>query len=514
MDASANYEDIAMTVRSGLSLMSSVATAIEEQVKRIEHTISHRLEELAAKTAELEQRKQRMLAVAADKKSIVRFNVGGRVFAVSKKDLLAYDDSFFFYLLGSDDWLPGSDGTYFIDMDPRHFHVVLDYMRGETIDLRSYNDTDVTEIEQLLVYFNLPCEPIAAVLSAPGRKRRTRSEGSDDPSLPLASATPAEFANWVRSKVTDSLAMVAKAESSVETALTEIRVREEQAARLERLVRAHAETEASKVTIDVGGELFATTRANLLRFPNSYFSAMLGSGTWRPEERGAYFVNKNPRDFDIVMQYMRSGSFRHEGLHHAHLERISELLQYLQLTVPRPQLTWDAAKCGPYLELRDGYRCVSRQRLYGSWDFVTAVLGSESVTRFSVKLSKHLLVPSTRALIGFASREAFDLNGKNSLNGWYLDLNNGTLISRSTYNKPYTSAFGAVEVLTAVHDTHRNEVTFERDGKSLGVAFADIPRDKLFPALDLCCGCDDDLAGDSDEDDGAQDQHLPLLAFT
>lgn len=195
------------------------------------------------------------------------------------------------------------------------------------------------------------------------------------------------------------------------------------------------------------------------------------------------------------------------GLELSQLDRALDMFHYFQLQVSRPNLAWDANRCGPYLWLEDDNRTVLRQRVYGSRDCVTAVLGAQSVNRFSVKLERDLLARSTTALVGFASRDAFDINGQNSLNGWFLELTSGTLISESTYNKPYTSSPVAGDVLTAIHDTLRNEISFERDGKSLGVAFTDVPRDKLHPAVDLCCNNED-----SESESGSESDHSALRA--
>ena len=217
---------------------------------------------------------------------------------------------------------------------------------------------------------------------------------------------------------------------------------------------------------------------------------------------GFYFINKNPRYFPLVLDYLRSGRVDLSGLEQSQLDKALDMFNYFQLEVARPHLVWDASRCGPYLWLGDENRTVLRQRVYGSRDCVTAVLGSQSVNRFSVQLERDLLARSTTALVGFASRDAFDINGQNSLNGWFLELTSGTLISATTYNKPYTSSLTAGDMLTVVHDTMRNEISFERDGKGLGVAFTDVPREKLHPALDLCCNNED-----SEADSGSESDH-------
>lgn len=229
---------------------------------------------------------------------------------------------------------------------------------------------------------------------------------------------------------------------------------------------------------------------------------------------GSYFINKNPRYFPYVLNFLRTGRADLDGLEQSNLDKAFDLFNYFQLEVPRANLSWDATKCGPYLWLDEDNRVVLRQRVHGSRDCVTAVLATQSVNRYSVRLERDLLVRSTTALIGFASRDAFDINGQNSLNGWFLELTSGTLISESTYNKPYTSSLLPGDVLTVVHDTLRNEISFERDGKGLGIAFTDVPRERLHPALDLCCSnLDSDAESESESDLPSSKSALVLLRF-
>lgn len=41
-----------------------------------------------------------------------------------------------------------------------------------------------------------------------------------------------------------------------------------------------------KIKLDVGGKIFTTSKDTLLKFKDTYFSALLGSGNWRPDEDG------------------------------------------------------------------------------------------------------------------------------------------------------------------------------------------------------------------------------------
>ncbi len=68
-----------------------------------------------------------------------------------------------------------------------------------------------------------------------------------------------------------------------------------------------ASTAKSKIKLNIGGKIFTTSKTTLLMYPNSFFSAMLSSGKWNPDEDGEYFIDRNPKYFDILLDFMRNG---------------------------------------------------------------------------------------------------------------------------------------------------------------------------------------------------------------
>ncbi|RHY43676.1 hypothetical protein DYB30_014157 [Aphanomyces astaci] len=57
-------------------------------------------------------------------------------------------------------------------------------------------------------------------------------------------------------------------------------------AELERRIQENLANPPNIVTLDVGGTIFKTSKANLLRVEGSYFHALLGSGQWKPDSPG------------------------------------------------------------------------------------------------------------------------------------------------------------------------------------------------------------------------------------
>jgi len=67
------------------------------------------------------------------------------------------------------------------------------------------------------------------------------------------------------------------------------------------------EKSKSKIKLNVGGEIFMTSKTTLLSQVDSYFYAMLNHGNWLPDEEGEYFIDRNPAVFDRILDYLRDG---------------------------------------------------------------------------------------------------------------------------------------------------------------------------------------------------------------
>eukprot|EP01006_Ploeotia_vitrea_P030195 TRINITY_DN62660_c0_g1_i1.p1 TRINITY_DN62660_c0_g1~~TRINITY_DN62660_c0_g1_i1.p1 ORF type:complete len:692 (-),score=11.73 TRINITY_DN62660_c0_g1_i1:185-2131(-) len=80
------------------------------------------------------------------------------------------------------------------------------------------------------------------------------------------------------------------------------------------------------ITLNVGGTIFKTTKRALLTENNSFFSAML-SGEWQPDgDSGEYLIDRSPRLFCAILDYLRDGKvFRY-------LHRLSADEKWLLLT--------------------------------------------------------------------------------------------------------------------------------------------------------------------------------------
>jgi len=80
------------------------------------------------------------------KKRIVKLNIGGTIFTTSLSTLTSQETFFSAMLSGSFDIVEDENGAYFIDRDPRNFHLILNYLRGQEI---FFDDLSPMQIKEL-----------------------------------------------------------------------------------------------------------------------------------------------------------------------------------------------------------------------------------------------------------------------------------------------------------------------------------------------------------------------------
>lgn len=94
------------------------------------------------------------------------------------------------------------------------------------------------------------------------------------------------------------------------------------------MVNRRAQAAKDKVKLCVGGACFVATRDTLISTPGTFFSHMLGSSNWQPEEDGTYFIDRDPVLFPRILHFLRSGNWNLGGLSKTDLE-VSSCLKCL-----------------------------------------------------------------------------------------------------------------------------------------------------------------------------------------
>jgi hypothetical protein len=85
-----------------------------------------------------------------------------------------------------------------------------------------------------------------------------------------------------------------------------------------------------RIRLNVGGEMFTTSKTTLLRFPVTVLSVMLSTEIWQPQD-GVYFFDRNSHGFDHVLDYLSDGSVRLDILSETELSSVKDHLTFLSV---------------------------------------------------------------------------------------------------------------------------------------------------------------------------------------
>jgi SPRY domain len=89
--------------------------------------------------------------------------------------------------------------------------------------------------------------------------------------------------------------------------------------------------------------------------------------------------------------------------------------------------------------------------------------------------------------IGFAAYKLFDTSEKDlSSRGWYCFLYEGTLYSQDGHRGTnYNTECKIGDTFTCIYNASTSEISYEKNGVSLGVAFTNVKGDDIAPAVGL-----------------------------
>jgi len=125
MDLESNFEDLKTTFNSLYTQLSTYNQELQSNKEIFERQKSS-----------FDITQTRIQTTCCKPKIIL--DVGGSKFATTTETLLRVPGTFFYSMFsGKFSTKPGDDGCYFIDRNPLCFSYILDYLRGEDLDLNS-----------------------------------------------------------------------------------------------------------------------------------------------------------------------------------------------------------------------------------------------------------------------------------------------------------------------------------------------------------------------------------------
>jgi hypothetical protein len=270
----------------------------------------------------------------------------------------------------------------------------------------------------------------------------------------------------------------------------------------------------SRIKLDVGGQIFATSLSTLTSEKGSYFEALF-SGRWevKPQEDGCYFIDRDPIVFRHVLNYLRGqpptpDMLSSQELHllkadadFYHLPGLVEYLNSLRyrfISGPNYAVSKDGLqisktpKHAPKQQSGAWYDESDDECEYGEWD-VTAItnpIPSSGIHHFKFRIVSYQYHGSI--MFGVCPANINQSNKDNhKLCGWYCS-GDGKLHSgppQSASNEQYDATMQSTQYRPADDlrevevkmDMINGQISFIVNGTDRGVAYTDIPINQ-----DLC----------------------------
>jgi len=289
-----------------------------------------------------------------------------------------------------------------------------------------------------------------------------------------------------RTQFTSAMENLSSLSSNVEKQLRQLEEKEKSIAKLGPLMDSTVSTAKQKIVLNIGGKKFATSRSTLLSVKNSFFYAMLCSEQWKPDEDGEYFIDRNPKQFDRILDFLRHGELNLEDLTESEIKKIKFDMDYYLITMPvdlvqTPNFTWDSNKKHPLVVLTDGVRA----SVTASSCNHHSVLGKTSYSTGIVSWTILLSAVACYDVIGICTNQStFQLLGAGS---WglltYPGSHNSTSSSVQRISAP--SMCKAGDVVKVEVNFPSSTVQFYINGASAGSLKFNTTQ-PIYPFLTLC----------------------------
>jgi hypothetical protein len=239
-----------------------------------------------------------------------------------------------------------------------------------------------------------------------------------------------------------------------------------------------------KVTLDVGGRIFSTSKGTLMNYEHSYFYALLNSGNFLPGADGSYFIDRSPKHFELIMDYLRTGKLSTKELKSGEIEELEKELDYYLLQIAAPlkstEWHWDLSPSRKPANASFSDADLKIRKTGGGDGWNCPVIGSSPVSEFTVKL-----ISGPDIMIGFCAIDEFVQNASHFdrvKNGCFFQCCSGSVWFNGSRTKSYSSGLKVNDKITAIKTG--TSIRFYINGVDQGEAINNAEGD-MYPLVEL-----------------------------
>eukprot|EP01118_Nematostelium_gracile_P010099 TRINITY_DN344_c0_g2_i2.p1 TRINITY_DN344_c0_g2~~TRINITY_DN344_c0_g2_i2.p1 ORF type:complete len:230 (+),score=51.81 TRINITY_DN344_c0_g2_i2:83-691(+) len=109
-------------------------------------------------------------------------------------------------------------------------------------------------------------------------------------------------------------------------------------------VKKDLEKISAQIDLNVGGLRVSASKETLLSIPGTYFYAMLSGDRWKPNDKGEYFIDRDPKFFNRIMTFLRTKEMDLSSLSEDDRTEFHRELDYFQIVPNKAKVKTDPPK--------------------------------------------------------------------------------------------------------------------------------------------------------------------------
>jgi hypothetical protein len=249
-------------------------------------------------------------------------------------------------------------------------------------------------------------------------------------------------------------------------------------------VSALAAASADQIKLEFRSRMFTTCKSTLMKTP--WFEAAVSR--WEAdEESGAYFIDRNPRFIDLILDYLRTGKWNMDRIDQKLLPELEEELEYFNIEESpiASHCTWDLSRKVPQIGLSGDL--MTATNVSGGTGWNASVIGTRPVSKVRYTILSRGSQGNT--MIGLAPHTTPLSSAIYTSCGFFFYTHNAGLYSQPG-STPASSGSASLapqngEWIELEHDRAGQTIYLTRPAAERRVIFQNVPNVELYPCVNF-----------------------------